>query len=100
MLAPSAARTGRTEASLRSRASFHSTARAAMTSSSGLYARHGRPRFQRASARLEVCVMEADIGHPGGVAGVVGHGDEAAADVDAVGELHAQLERPQPQVHA
>src|SRR5882724_2915907 len=58
-----------------------------------------RPRKQSAWDKLEVHVVQRDVRHPGGPARRVRLRDHSA-DVDPVGELHAQLERSQTQVDA
>src|SRR5205823_7619159 len=109
MLAPSAARGGIRASSLRRRASFHSTAKAIGSSAdkgprkgsacgAAMTTNEGSPASPEIRASI-INVVQADVRHPGGVAVLVRLGNHAA-HVDAVGELHAQLERPQPQVHS
>src|SRR5712692_3211035 len=114
IVVPSAARSGTNAASLRSCAYPLSTTSAIGPSSweSSRKGPYSPRRFQRRLAGpalacasreppgpLEVGVVERDVRHPGRVAVVVALRKQAA-DVDAVGELHAQLERPQAEVDA
>src|SRR3954470_11047660 len=106
MLAPSAARGGISATSLRNLAPFHSTASAMRASRmaegsarSVSFSTSGRLGARPLVDLSEVHVMQRDVGYPSGVAvGVLLR--HQPADVEAVRELHAQLERAQAEVDA